>query len=76
MSIKCAHTRSAAFDALTPGRKRGYNLHFSQPKRTKSRHDRIERAIPRILAGKGFHDCICGHSKRPPGCDGSHKRFQ
>jgi len=29
-----------------------------------------------ILAGKGIHDCICGHSKKLPACDDSHKLFQ
>jgi uncharacterized protein YdeI (YjbR/CyaY-like superfamily) len=46
----------AAFDALTPGRKRGYIIHFSQPKQSKTRIARIEKLIPKILEGKGFHD--------------------
>ncbi len=63
----------AAFFALTPGRQRGYNLHFSAPKQSATKISRIESSIPRILKGKGFHDCICGKSKRMPTCDGSHK---
>jgi uncharacterized protein YdeI (YjbR/CyaY-like superfamily) len=63
----------AAFYALTPGRQRGYNLHFSAPKQSATKISRIESSIPRILKGKGFHDCICGKSKRMPTCDGSHK---
>lgn len=43
----------AAFAALTPGRRRAYLLHFSQAKRPATRLARIERAIPRILEGKG-----------------------
>lgn len=46
----------AAFEALTPGRRRGYMLYFSQPKQSATRTSRIEKAIPRILAGKGLHD--------------------
>lgn len=46
----------AAFEALTPGRRRGYLLHFSQAKQSKTRADRIEKWAPRILAGKGMHD--------------------
>jgi uncharacterized protein YdeI (YjbR/CyaY-like superfamily) len=46
----------AAFEALTPGRQRGYCLHFSQPKQSATRVSRIEKAAPRILAGKGMHD--------------------
>lgn len=62
-----------AFYALTTGRQRGYVLHFSAPKQSKTRTTRIEKNIPRILDGYGFHDCTCGHSKRHPTCDGSHK---
>ncbi len=46
----------AAFEALTPGRRRGWILHFSQPKQSATRTARIEKAAPRILAGKGMHD--------------------
>ena len=62
-----------AFEALTPGRQRGYNLYFSAPKSSKSRNSRIEKYVERILNGNGIHDCVCGHSKRMPTCDGSHK---
>ncbi|WP_078382081.1 DUF1801 domain-containing protein [Sutcliffiella halmapala] len=65
-----------AFEALTPGRQRAYILHFSQPKQSKTRVSRIEKCIPKILDGKGLNDCTCGHSQKPPNCDGSHKHFQ
>ncbi len=45
-----------AFEALTPGRRRGYLLHFSQPKQSKTRESRIDKCVPAILAGKGFMD--------------------
>lgn len=45
-----------AFEALTPGRQRGYILYFSAPKQSKTRASRIEKYIPSILNGKGFHD--------------------
>lgn len=45
-----------AFYALTPGRQRGYLLHFSQPKQSKTREARVERSIPNILIGKGLED--------------------
>ncbi len=45
-----------AFDGLTPGRRRGYVLHFSQAKQPATRAARIEKAAPRILQGKGMHD--------------------
>ena len=46
----------AAFEALTPGRQRGYLLHFSQPKQSKTREARIEKYMPQILEGKGLND--------------------
>jgi uncharacterized protein YdeI (YjbR/CyaY-like superfamily) len=45
-----------AFEALTPGRQRGYILHFSEPRQSKTRESRIEKCIPMILEGKGIHD--------------------
>ncbi|MEP6928399.1 MAG: DUF1801 domain-containing protein [Flavobacterium sp.] len=45
-----------AFEALTPGRQRAYLLHFSQPKQSKTRESRIEKATPEILEGKGLND--------------------
>lgn len=62
-----------AFEALTSGRQRAYNLHFSAAKQSTTRISRIEKLTDRILAGYGINDCTCGHSKRKPNCDGSHK---
>jgi len=45
-----------AFERLTPGRQRGYLLHFDAPKQSKTRAERVEKAIPRIMAGKGPMD--------------------
>jgi uncharacterized protein YdeI (YjbR/CyaY-like superfamily) len=45
-----------AFRALTPGRQRGYVLHFTSAKRPETRNARIEKCTPRILAGVGMHD--------------------
>ncbi|MTI39559.1 YdeI/OmpD-associated family protein [Fulvivirga lutimaris] len=45
-----------AFEALTPGRKRGYIIHFTQPKQSKTRVSRIEKCIPKIMQGKGWND--------------------
>ena len=46
----------SAFEALTPGRRRGYNLFFTAAKQSKTRIARIEKHMPRILEGKGMHD--------------------
>lgn len=45
-----------AFLALTPGRQRGYLLHFSSAKQSKTREARVEKNIPRILEGLGLDD--------------------
>jgi len=45
-----------AFEALTPGRQRGYLLHFSSAKQAKTREDRIAKAAPMIMKGKGLDD--------------------
>jgi uncharacterized protein YdeI (YjbR/CyaY-like superfamily) len=46
----------AAFEALTPGRRRAYLMHFAQPKQSTTREARIEKSVPQILAGKGLDD--------------------
>lgn len=45
-----------AFEALTPGRQRGYLLHFSSAKQAKTREERVQKYIPKILEGKGLDD--------------------
>ena len=46
----------AAFEALTPGRQRGYYLYFSAPKQSKTREARVEKCMPQIMNGKGLDD--------------------
>jgi uncharacterized protein YdeI (YjbR/CyaY-like superfamily) len=45
-----------AFRALTPGRQRAYIFYFSSAKQSKTRQSRVEKCIPKILAGKGLND--------------------
>jgi uncharacterized protein YdeI (YjbR/CyaY-like superfamily) len=45
-----------AFNALTPGRQRGYLLYFAAPKQSKTRESRVEKCKPQILKGKGLQD--------------------
>lgn len=45
-----------AFEALTPGRQRGYLLHFNQAKQSATRHARIAKCAAGIRSGKGLHD--------------------
>ncbi len=46
----------AAFNRLTRGRQREYNLYFSGAKQSKTRVARVDRLVPKILAGKGLRD--------------------
>jgi uncharacterized protein YdeI (YjbR/CyaY-like superfamily) len=45
-----------AFHALTPGRQKGYLLHFAGAKQSATRAARVEKHIPRILQGLGLDD--------------------
>ena len=46
----------AAFEKLTPGRQRGYLLHFSQAKQSTTRLSRIEKCMESIFNGKGMNE--------------------
>jgi uncharacterized protein YdeI (YjbR/CyaY-like superfamily) len=54
--LKENHVLKSAFEALTPGRQRGYIFYFSQPKQSKTRASRVEKWLPQILDGKGLDD--------------------
>jgi uncharacterized protein YdeI (YjbR/CyaY-like superfamily) len=45
-----------AFHALTPGRQKGYLLHFAGAKQSVTRAARVEKHAPRILKGLGLDD--------------------
>jgi uncharacterized protein YdeI (YjbR/CyaY-like superfamily) len=45
-----------AFHALTPGRQKGYLLHFAGAKQSATRTARVQRHAPRILKGLGLDD--------------------
>jgi len=45
-----------AFYALSPGRQKGYLLHFAAAKQSATRTARIEKHAPRILKGLGLND--------------------
>lgn len=46
----------AAFEALTPGRRRSYVLHFSAAKQSATRVSRIEKCASKIFEGKGWNE--------------------
>ena len=56
MMLDADHVFREAWERLTPGRRRGWLLHFNGAKQSKTRVARIERATPRILEGFGLHD--------------------
>ncbi len=56
LKLKALPALKKAFNALTPGRQRGYLLHFSAAKQSKTRAARIEKNVDRIMAGKGLED--------------------
>ncbi len=45
-----------AFEALPPGRQRGYLLYFGQARQSGTRESRIEKSKAAIFAGKGYND--------------------
>ena len=45
-----------AFHALTPGRQKAYLLHFAGAKQSATRRARVDKQVPRILAGLGLDD--------------------
>ena len=45
-----------AFHALTPGRQKGYLLHFAGAKQSATRNTHVGKNAPRILAGLGLDD--------------------
>jgi uncharacterized protein YdeI (YjbR/CyaY-like superfamily) len=45
-----------AFFNLTPGRQRGYIIHFSQPKQSSTKSSRIVNNIHKIMNGQGLMD--------------------
>ncbi len=46
----------AAFEALTPGRRKSYIFYVSSAKQAKTRATRVEKSAPMILSGRGFNE--------------------
>jgi uncharacterized protein YdeI (YjbR/CyaY-like superfamily) len=46
----------AAFEALTPGRRKSYIFHISSARQAKTRVARVDRCAPMILSGRGFNE--------------------
>jgi uncharacterized protein YdeI (YjbR/CyaY-like superfamily) len=46
----------AAFEALTPGRRKSYIFHISNAKQSKTRSARADKCVPMILSGRGLNE--------------------
>ncbi|MGB9067822.1 MAG: YdeI/OmpD-associated family protein [Candidatus Acidiferrales bacterium] len=55
-TLEAAPELRAAFEALTPGRRKSYIFHVSGGKQVKTRAARAEKCVPMILTGQGFND--------------------
>lgn len=54
--LNAAPKLKAAFEALTPGRRKSYIFHVSGAKQAKTRAARAEKCEPMILSGRGFNE--------------------
>ena len=54
--LNAAPAPKAAFEALTPGRRKSYIFHVSGAKQAKTRAARAEKCVPMILSGRGFNE--------------------
>jgi uncharacterized protein YdeI (YjbR/CyaY-like superfamily) len=54
--LNAAPKLKAAFEALTPGRRKSYIFHVSGAKQANTRSARAERCVPMILSGRGFNE--------------------
>jgi len=54
--LDAAPELKAAFEALTPGRRKSYIFHVSGAKQAKTRAARAEKCVPMILSGRGFNE--------------------
>jgi len=54
--LNAAPELRAAFEALTPGRRKSYIFYVSSAKQVKTRVARAERCVPMILSGRGFNE--------------------
>ena len=54
--LSAAPKLKAAFEALTPGRRKSYIFHVSGAKQAKTRAARAEKCVPMIFGGRGFNE--------------------
>ena len=56
--LNAAPELKAAFEALTPGRRKSYIFHVSGAKQASTRAARAGKCVPMILSGRGFNERI------------------
>jgi len=56
LRLNAAPELKAAFEALTPGRRKSYIFHVAGAKQAKTRAARAEKCVPMILSGRGFNE--------------------
>ena len=54
--LRSTPSLKAAFEALTPGRQRGYLLHFAAAKQSATCAARVEKCVRQIYDGRGLND--------------------
>jgi uncharacterized protein YdeI (YjbR/CyaY-like superfamily) len=54
--LNAAPELKAAFEALTPGRRKSYIFHVAGAKQAKTRAARVDKCVPMILSGRGFNE--------------------
>lgn len=54
--LNAAPELKAAFEALTPGRRKSYIFHVSGAKQATTRTARAEKCVPMISSGRGFNE--------------------
>ena len=54
--LNAAPKLKAAFEALTPGRRKSYIFHVAGAKQAKTRTARAEKCVPMIFSGRGFNE--------------------
>ena len=57
-TLDAAPELRAAFEALTPGRRKSYIFHVASAKQAKTRAARAKRCVPMILSGRGFNERV------------------
>ena len=60
MRLNAAPELKAAFEALSPGRRKSYIFHVSRAKQAKTRAARAAKCVPMILSGRGFNERTSG----------------